>query len=241
MSSSTEQQTGVRLGMVIDLDKCTGCQACVVACRAENNIPVAGPDQAAKGRGIFWMHLLPIVEGEFPRVKQKFIPQPCNHCDEAACVKVCPVNATYKNPDGLIAQIYTRCIGCRFCTVACPYTRRYFNWFTPEWPEEMKAQLNPEVYVRTRGVVEKCTFCSQRVRAGKDRAKQQNRPLQDGDIIPACMETCPTGAIHFGNLNDPESMVAQLARSPRAFRLQEDLGTEPKVIYLTEGEWRGQA
>ncbi|MBI4330185.1 MAG: 4Fe-4S dicluster domain-containing protein [Chloroflexi bacterium] len=226
--------------MVIDLDKCTGCQACVVACRAENNVPVAGPDQAEKGRGIFWMHLLPTAEGEFPRVKPRFMPMPCNHCDQPACVRVCPVNATYKNEDGVVAQIYTRCIGCRFCTVACPYTRRYFNWYDPQWPEETKAMLNPEVYVRTRGVVEKCTFCSQRIRAGKARAKKENRPLRDGDIVPACVESCPTKAMFFGDLDDPNSMVAQLERSPRAFRVLEDLGTHPKVIYLTEGEWRGQ-
>ncbi len=229
----------MRLGMVIDLDKCTGCQACIIACKAENNIPVAGPDQAAKGRAIAWMQLLPMVEGELPHVRERFIPQPCNHCEQPPCVKVCPVGATYQNPDGVVAQIYTRCIGCRFCTVACPYTRRYFNWFTPQWPEEMKAQLNPEVYVRTRGIAEKCTFCSQRVRAGKDLAQKEGRPVRDGDIIPACMESCPAKAIYFGDLDDPNSMVAQLERSPRAFRLQDDLGTRPKVIYLTEGEWRG--
>lgn len=229
-----------RLGMVIDLDKCTGCQACVVACRVENNIAPAGPEAAAKGRAITWMRMLPEVEGEFPHVKKRFVPVACNQCEEAPCVKVCPVQATYKNEDGVVAQIYTRCIGCRFCTVACPYTRRYFNWFAPEWPEEMKAGLNPEVYVRTKGVAEKCSFCNQRVRAGKEQAKKENRPLRDGDIIPACAESCPAKAIYFGDLDDPSSMVAQLERSPRAFRLLEDLGTRPKVIYLSEGEWRGK-
>ncbi len=229
----------MRFGMVIDLDKCTGCQACVIACRAENNVAAAGPEEAAKGRAILWMHQLPVVEGELPNVRERFIPVLCNHCEDPPCVKVCPVKATYKNPDGVVAQIYTRCIGCRFCTVACPYTRRYFNWYPPQWPEEMKAQLNPDVYVRIQGIVEKCTFCSQRIRAGKDKAKQENRQVRDGDIIPACVEICPAKAMFFGDMDDPNSMVANLERSPRAFRLLEDLGTRPKVIYLSEGEWRG--
>ncbi|MCK5420848.1 MAG: 4Fe-4S dicluster domain-containing protein, partial [Deltaproteobacteria bacterium] len=177
------------------------------------------------------------MEGEFPHIKSRYLPRLCNHCAEPACVKVCPVGATYRNPEGLVAQIYTRCIGCRFCTVACPYGARYFNWYEPEWPQEMKRSLNPDVYLRTKGVVEKCTFCSQRIRLAKDRAKDEERELKDGDVIPACVETCPTKARVFGNLADPESQVSKLSRSPRGLKLLEHLGTEPKVIYLTERTW----
>ncbi len=226
-----------RWGMVIDLDKCTACQACVVACRQENNVSFAEKDQADMGRSIFWMQLIPEIEGEYPKLKARFMPRPCFHCDNPPCVRVCPVGATYKNPEGLVGQIYGRCIGCRYCTAACPYTARYFNWFAPEWPEEMADKVNPDVYVRTKGIVEKCSFCVQRIRKAKDRARLENRPLRDGDIVTACAETCPSTAIFFGDLDDPRSVVSILARSRRAFRVEEHLGTEPKVIYLREGEW----
>jgi len=226
-----------RWGMVIDLDKCTACQACVVACRAENNIPFAGAEEAAKGRAMFWMNMIPLVEGEYPRLRSRYIPVPCMHFDEPHCVKVCPVAATYKNPEGLIGQIYSRCIGCRLCTVACPYTVRYFNWYAPKFPDGMDRYQNPEVVVRPKGVVEKCSFCVQRIRKAKKRAKEEGREVQDGEVAPACAQTCPSGAIVFGDLDDPESLVSRLARSPRAFRLMEELGTEPKVYYLGEEEW----
>lgn len=227
----------IQWGMVIDLDLCIGCQACTLACKQENNISFVSQKQAKMGRTIQWNQFISTSEGDFPHSKLRFYPRLCNHCAEPPCVKVCPVGATYKSPEGLTAQIYTRCIGCRFCTVACPYTARYFNWYKPEWPEEMRRSLNPEVYIRTKGVVEKCTFCSQRIRAAKDRAKDEGRELGDGDVIPACVETCPTKARVFGNLADPESTVSKLSRSPRAYKLLEHLGTEPKVIYLTERTW----
>jgi molybdopterin-containing oxidoreductase family iron-sulfur binding subunit len=220
--------------MVIDLDLCDGCHACTVACKQENNIPSVPPDQAQMGRAIQWNQFMPIIEGEFPRVKVRYIPRLCNHCEKPPCVKVCPVGATYRNEEGLVGQIYSRCIGCRFCTVACPYTARYFNWYEPEWPTPMRRSLNPEVHVRPKGVVEKCTFCTQRIRAAKDRAKDEGRELKDGDVIPACAETCHRV---FGNLADPNSQVGKLARSPRAFQLLEHLGTHSKVIYLTERNW----
>ncbi|MBI4216605.1 MAG: 4Fe-4S dicluster domain-containing protein [Chloroflexi bacterium] len=226
-----------RWGMVIDLDKCAACQACVVACRAENNVAFAGEEEAAKGRAIFWMQLLPVAEGEYPRMKISFIPVPCMHCDNPPCVKVCPVNATYKNEEGLVGQIYTRCIGCRLCTVACPYTVRFFNWYDPQWPTEMASSLNPEVYVRPRGIVEKCSFCVQRIRRAKETAKAEGREIRDGEVQTACAQTCPGHAIYFGDLDDPNSTVSRLAHSGRAFRLMEDLGTEPKVYYLASGEW----
>ena len=224
-------------GMVIDLDRCTACQACVVACRQENNVPFAEPDEAGRGRSIFWMQLLSTVEGEYPDVRATFIPRPCMHCAHPACIKVCPVGATYQNEEGLVAQIYSRCIGCRYCTVACPYTVRSFNWRARAQPETLDRIRNPEVSVRPKGVVEKCTFCVQRIRAAKERARAGNRELRDGDVVTACQETCPADAIHFGDLHDTESAVYRLSRSKRAFKLLEDLGTEPKVTYLKEGEW----
>ena len=231
------ENSKIQWGMVIDLDLCIGCQACTVACKQENNISFVPHKQAKMGRTIQWNQLIPTVVKESHHTKVRYLPRLCNHCEKPACIKVCPVSATYKNPEGLVGQIYSRCIGCRYCTVACPYTARYFNWYKPEWPEEMKRSLNPEVSIRIRGVVEKCTFCFHRIRAAKDRAKDEERELRDGDIIPACVETCPTKARVFGNLADPKSKVAIFSRSPRAFKLEEHLGTEPKVIYLTERTW----
>lgn len=225
-----------RWGMAIDLDRCTGCQACVVACRQENNVAVAGPKRTEMRRAIFWMDMLAEQEGEYPNLRTQFIPTPCNHCENPPCIKVCPTGATRITEDGIVAQIFPRCIGCRYCTTACPYTRRYFNWDVPSWSEDAKRRLNPDVSVRPAGVVEKCTFCHQRIRAAKERARLQGRELADRDVqkLTACAESCPADAIVFGNLDDSESKVARLARSARAFRLQEELGTHPKVFYLRE-------
>jgi molybdopterin-containing oxidoreductase family iron-sulfur binding subunit len=221
--------------MVIDLDRCTACQACCTACQVENNVPPPTAEAAAQGRSIRWMDLLPYVEGEYPRVKMRLLPRPCMHCDHPPCVKVCPVGATTLGEDGIVAQIYARCIGCRYCTTACPYTLRYFNWDPPSWPEDLAQALNPDVSLRPKGVVEKCTFCHHRLQKARDRARAERRDLAPGEYVPACAEACPTQAIVFGDLNDPHGEVARLARSPRAFRLLEDLGTEPKVHYLREG------
>jgi Fe-S-cluster-containing dehydrogenase component len=222
-----------RWGMVIDLDRCTACQACTVACIAENNQPVAGPEESRRGRDIFWNQVLAVVEGEYPRVTARFLPRPCMHCDEPPCVAVCPVMATYKRDDGLVVQDNERCIGCRYCMVACPYGVRYFNWRRPQHPTT--ENLNPDVPVRPLGVVEKCTFCIHRVDAALARARQEGRPLRDGEVQTACQQTCTGGAIVFGDLDDPHSQVARLARDKRAFRLLEELGTRPRVIYLKEG------
>lgn len=229
-----------RWGMVIDLDKCAACQACTVACRAENNVPFAGVEESARGRPIFWIRLITTTEGEYPRVRTTYIPRPCMHCDDPPCTKLCPVNATNKGNEGIVAQLPGRCIGCRICMVTCPYTVRSFNWFTPDWPEPMRQQHNPDVAVRPKGVVEKCIFCVHRLRKAKLQARIEGRPLRDEDVVrlPACCETCPTGAMVFGDLDDPYSTVARLAESPRAFRLLEELGTHPKVIYLREGRAR---
>jgi len=223
-----------RWGMVIDLDRCTVCQACVVACRQENNIPFSDPRRAGLGRAISWMEILPIIEAEEPELRVKYLPRPCMHCDNPACTKVCPVGATYKSEEGIVAQIYPRCIGCRYCSSNCPYTARYFNWLKPHWPKEMENYLNPEVSIRDKGIVEKCTFCHHRLILAKERVEAEGRQLEEGDYVPACVEICPTGAIYFGDLDDPNSRVSELSRSERAFRLLEDLGTEPKVFYLSK-------
>ncbi len=221
-------------GMIIDLDKCTGCQACVVACQAENNIPIPRPEEVDQGRAISWMEMIPMIEGEYPRVKIRFIPRPCMHCDNPPCIKVCPVRATYENNEGIVAQIYARCIGCRYCANNCPYGVKYFNWYKPEWPDEIKESLNPDVPIRPKGVVEKCTFCNHRRQKAKEKAKVEGRPLSEGDYVPACVEVCPSKAMYFGDLDDPNSQVSKLSENRRAFRLLEELGTKPRVIYLGE-------
>ncbi len=230
-----------RWGMVIDLDKCTACQACTVACRAENNVPFAGAAESKLGRAIFWNQLITTMEGDYPNPRSTYIPRPCMHCDNAPCTKVCPVNATHRNPEGIVAQIPGRCIGCRLCMCTCPYSARSFNWYKAHWPEPMEKQHNPDVAVRQKGVVEKCTFCIQRLRKAKQEARKEGRALRDEDLVrlPACCQTCPAGARVFGDLSDPGSTVSRLARSQRAFRLLEELGTHPKVIYLKEGYDRG--
>ena len=225
-----------RWAIVVDLDRCTGCQACVIACHAENNVPVVGESESIRGRWLHWIHIERYWEGEYPNVKARFMPVMCQQCSEAPCEPVCPVFATYHNPEGLNAQIYNRCIGTRFCGSACPYKVRTFNWFRPEFPEPLFEQLNPDVSVRSRGIMEKCTFCIQRIRRAEIEARVGDRDLVDGDIQPACVQTCPPSALVFGDLNNPDSQASQLARSRRAFRLLDDLGTDPAVIYLKGGE-----
>jgi len=224
-------------GMTIDLDRCTACQACVTACQAENNLPPTGPKEAERGRSFTWMEMIPFAgEGEHPKVLERLLPRPCFHCENPPCVKVCPVGATFLNEDGIVGQIFSRCIGCRYCTTACPYTARYFNWTEPHWPEPMAKALDPDVSVRPKGVVEKCTFCHHRLQNARDNARAENRPLEPGEYTPACVESCPTKAMVFGDLADPNSEVSKLATSRRAYKLLEDLGTKPKVIYLREGD-----
>ena len=214
-------------GMVIDLDRCTGCQACAFACMAENNVPAVGPAEAAQGRRIAWMQILDGSSGHGP---DGFIPRPCFHCDDAPCTHVCPVDATNRTPEGLIAQVYTRCIGCRYCMVACPFDAKFFNWRRYRMAT---LEPNPDVSIRPQGVVEKCTFCHHRLQRARERARTERREMAADEYRPACMETCPTGAIVFGDLSDARSEVARLAHDPRAFRFGEELGTEPKVTYLS--------
>ncbi len=237
-----------RWGMVIDLDRCTGCQACTVACRVENNVPAAGDRNAWKGRAIFWNKVVAIRrsegerhgggEGESPRGRVRFLPLPCMHCDRPACTLVCPVRATTQSSDGIVMQVPSRCIGCRLCQAACPYGRRYFNWQEVEFPGDLVQAVNPDVSIRTLGVIEKCTFCVHRLQKAREEARAEGRDLREGDYVTACVQACPAKARTFGDLDDPEHEVAKLARSPRAFRLLPELGTFPKVIYLTETAWK---
>ncbi len=226
-------------GMVIDVDKCTGCQACVVACQSENNVPINTEDLFNQRRAIQWIRVERYWEGEFPDVKARFIPILCQHCGDAPCEPVCPVFATYHNPEGLNVQVYNRCIGTRFCANNCPYQVRFFNFWEPEWPESLTNQLNPDVTVRSRGVMEKCTFCVQRIRRTTREARRDGRVVEDGtrELNPACVNSCPTDALLFGDLNDADSKVAQkreheMGEHGRSYRMFEDLGTEPNVLYL---------
>ncbi len=225
-----------RWGMVIDLNTCTGCGECAAACKIENNVAIVGPEESDMGRTMLWMDMLTEYEGEYPDVKIRYIPRPCLHCDDPPCTRVCPVRATYLNDEGIVAQIFPQCIGCRYCMAACPYTVKSFNWYRPEWPDTMESALNPDVSARPAGVVEKCTFCIHRLQKAKEQAAAENRDLRDGDYIPACAEACPTKAITFGDFEDPKTEVSRLRRTARAFRLLEELGTEPKVYYLYEVE-----
>ena len=222
--------------MTVDLDRCTGCGACVTACQAENNIPIVGEDAISRGREMQWIRIERYWEGEFPDVKLRFIPMLCQHCDAAPCETVCPVSATYHNQDGLNAQVYNRCIGTRSCAVYCPYEVRYFNYNNHHWDAPLEQQLNPDVSVREKGVMEKCSFCIQRIRQAKDVAKDEGRRVQDGDVQPACVQTCPTEALVFGDRNDPESRVSQAMNDERAYHVLEELNTAPSVVYLKKVE-----
>jgi Fe-S-cluster-containing dehydrogenase component len=222
-----------RWGMAVDLDRCTGCEACVTACRAENNIQTVGASQAARGRAIHWIRVERYWEGEFPDARLTFRPVLCQQCDAAPCEPVCPTYASHHTEEGLNAQVYNRCIGTRYCANACPYNVRFFNFFNPAWDRPLHLQLNPDVSVREVGVMEKCTFCVQRISAAEIQATADNKPLMDGDLKPACAQSCPATAIVFGDLNDPESSVSRLWRSSRGSKLLEDLGTQPKVTYLS--------
>jgi molybdopterin-containing oxidoreductase family iron-sulfur binding subunit len=230
-----------RWGMAIDLDKCFGCSACVAACYVENNVPLVGPDEHLKGREMSWIRVEPYYgddaygEGHASPVDGSpvsFIPMLCQHCTHAPCESVCPVYATYHNPEGLNAQIYNRCVGTRYCSNNCPYKVRRFNWFTHKRPEPSNHMLNPDIFTRGKGVMEKCTFCAQRIRGARDNAKDESRPIRDGEVVPACAQTCPAEAIVFGDLLDKSSKVYALAHSNRAYSVFEHLGTKPAVYYL---------
>ncbi len=223
---------GYRWGLAIDVDACIGCQACVVACHAENNVPVVGKAQAAYGRQLHWIRIERWAEGKAEQSTSAFLPMLCQHCEVAPCEPVCPVFAAYRTEEGLNGQVYNRCVGTRYCGNNCPYHVRRFNWFNYEFPTPLDVQLNPDVTVRQLGVMEKCTMCIQRIVAGKDHAKDEKRSVRDGDIVTACQQTCPTRAITFGNLKDGKGALAQLVHAPRAYDVLDELGTRPSVTYL---------
>ena len=217
-------------GMVIDLDRCTGCQACVIACQAENNIPINDEKAFRDGRAIEWIRVERYWEGDFPDVKARFLPVLCQHCDNAPCESVCPVYATYHNNEGLNVQVYNRCVGTRFCGNNCPYHARLFNYWEPVWPEDLRNQLNPDVTVRSRGIMEKCSFCIQRIR----RATRGGKKVEDQSFNPACVQACPTDAMTFGDLLNDDSRVSRMWEDERAYRVLEALGTNPSVKYLKQ-------
>jgi Fe-S-cluster-containing dehydrogenase component len=229
-----------RFGMVIDLDRCTGCGACTVACAVENNVPPVG-SRASDRTGLTWMRVYRVSNGaSLGDQRTVFFPVSCQHCGHhTPCVAVCPQNAVDVNPrTGVVSQIPERCLGCRYCMAACPYHARYFNWWDPVWPKGMETTLNPDVSVRMRGVVEKCNFCHGRWQAALSKAAVAGRrDLDPADYVPACVEACPERAMVFGDLNDQGSEVSRLARDGRSFRLLAGLGTEPKVYYRSQRDW----
>jgi anaerobic selenocysteine-containing dehydrogenase/Fe-S-cluster-containing dehydrogenase component len=216
--------------MVVDLDRCIGCGACVVACYAENNVAIVGREQVINGREMSWLRIQRYFDPDLPAAH--FLPMMCQHCDSAPCESVCPVYAPHHGKEGMNNQVYNRCIGTRFCSQNDPYKVRRFNWFTFTRPQPLNWQLNPNVTVRQKGVMEKCSFCVQRVAEAKINARNEQRQLRDGEFTTACAQTCPTDALVFGNLLDPQSRAARLFQDPRAYQVLAHLNTKPAVIYL---------
>ena len=243
------QRVDHQWGMVVDIDRCTGCQACVVACQAENNQAINTKESFQQHRAHEWIQIQRYWEGDFPNVKARFIPILCQHCENAPCEPVCPVFATYHNDEGLNVQVYNRCVGTRYCANNCPYQVRFFNFWEPVWPKRLRNQLNPDVTVRSRGIMEKCTFCVQRIRRGELTVERQrggkldHAELSKSNSAPACVNACPTNALMFGDQGDASSPIHQYfedvnkhahpeERTTRGYRLLEELGTKPNVVYL---------
>jgi molybdopterin-containing oxidoreductase family iron-sulfur binding subunit len=220
--------------MAIDTDTCIACNACVTACDAENNVPMTGKEQVRNGREMHWLRIHQYYAGppEDPALFNQ--PVPCMHCEQAPCEMGCPVNASVHTHDGLNMQVYNRCVGTRTCSSFCPYKVRHFNWFdyTMHDPPELRAARNPEVTVRSRGIMEKCTYCVQRIEKARIAAKVEDRAIRDGEVTPACAQACPTEAIVFGDVSDPESRVSKLKAQQRNYALLEEVNTRPRTTYL---------
>ena len=229
-----------RWGMTIDLDRCNGCSACVVACYAENNLPVVGKERTGLGREMSWIRMDRYIEGYGDDFEVRFSPITCQQCSNAGCETVCPVYATYHNSEGLNVQAYNRCVGTRYCSNNCAYKVRRFNWFNYEFPEPLNQQLNSTIGTRSVGVMEKCTFCVQRIKQSQSDARELGRDVRDGEVVTACQQTCPTKAITFGNLMDKDSEVSKKAKRgekevkhrDRQYELLPGLSYKPAITYL---------
>jgi molybdopterin-containing oxidoreductase family iron-sulfur binding subunit len=222
--------------MSIDMNSCIGCNACIASCYAENNIPVIGREQVKIGRIMQWIRVDTYFEGDLDAPKAHFQPMTCQHCEHAGCEQVCPVGATVHSPEGLNLMVYNRCVGTRYCSNNCPYKVRRFNWllYSDYDTESYKLMRNPDVSVRSRGVMEKCSYCTQRIEAAKIEADKENRLVRDGDIVTACQQACPTNAIMFGNINDAQSKVSRAKASKRTYQVLADLDYRPRTTYVAE-------